>query len=724
MLGKTKFLSLFVLLGLLFFPRQANILNEQSINVLDDREIFAWGVTEDELNQALANNFPEWANYEQNVRWSSEPAKLGEIVLNASFQEQFALNPAVTLITLGESMNWQLPSNSDLFFQSLDISERLNKLVFEWTNPENEAIRAHYPEVSNGATYALYVFFNYDIERLQTWHDSYIKLWGNDPSQPLMNTFLQTTAEPFLARPFYNPDGSFFTVNSFFDHQYPLYGNEGDGNIATTLYRFDGKVLDNAAFDPCDQYLGITCYSGHDGIDYNTPLHRPIRAAASGTVVNILTDSNTVLILHNNNLLTYYMHLDTVYVDDETDVEQGDVIGEAGNKGTGCKDDDCVHLHFGVRYSDNVQKDLDPFGWWSTDSDPWSQYPTYGQESTWLWKGDEAGDGHMTVDNRESQAQLFLHPSSTPPDPPNIGWHRVISGYQDEAWYTFMNQNTDTYAYWGIWGSTIEQAGEYTVQAYWPNDPDSNDEWLPASNAKYILYFHENGALREETLYGNQTLGANQFNPLCIVEHPEGDCPEDQIARFTLGQGATSLILSNPAGYDVSQHQRILFFDAVRWQQYLLPTTTPPTTPTFTPAPPTVTPTGTPALAVSTFDSDGEGWTVVNDAYPPIYHADGGNPGGYISAKDKQHGSYWYWRAPEKFHGDFSMAYGKVLTFDLKQSSTTSQANRDDIILTGGGVGLIFNTSYNPGTDWRRYPWRLERDGSPVARLIITINAT
>ena len=139
-------------------------------------------MTEDELNQALANNFPEWANYEQNVRWSSEPAKLGEIVLNASFQEQFALNPAVTLITLGESMNWQLPSNSDLFFQSLDISERLNKLVFEWTNPENEAIRAHYPEVSNGATYALYVFFNYDIERLQTWCNTYQQLFGTSSS--------------------------------------------------------------------------------------------------------------------------------------------------------------------------------------------------------------------------------------------------------------------------------------------------------------------------------------------------------------------------------------------------------------------------------------------------------------------------------------------------------------------------------------------------------------
>jgi len=82
--------------------------------------------------------------------------------------------------------------------------------------------------------------------------------------------------------------------------------------------------------------------------------------------------------------------------------------------------------------------------------------------------------------------------------------------------------------------------------------------------------------MREVYLYANQTLNAGQFNSLCKVEHPEGTCPEEQIARFSFDLGPTSVILSNPAGYDVSQHRKILFFDAVRWQQ---PTPTPTPTP-------------------------------------------------------------------------------------------------------------------------------------------------
>ena len=183
--------------------------------ILSNDEFFALGPKEEELNRALENNFPEWANYEQNVRWDSEPAKLGEIVREASFQEQFALNPAVTLVTLGESLDWQLPSDSDLFLQSMTIGERLNYLWFEWANPENENIRVQNPEVSNGATYALYVFFDHDKDRLQAWQDTYYRLFGEYPSQPPTSTLLQssaTTVEPFLARPFYNPDNSFFTV--------------------------------------------------------------------------------------------------------------------------------------------------------------------------------------------------------------------------------------------------------------------------------------------------------------------------------------------------------------------------------------------------------------------------------------------------------------------------------------------------------------------------------
>jgi len=140
---------------------------------------FSFGPSGEELDQTLMDNYPDWANYEQNVSWYSEPVKMSKIVREASFQEKFSLNSAVTLVTLGESRNWQLPSGSDLFSETLAIGEKLHHLWFEWTNPENEQIRVQFPKVTNAATYALYVFFDHDVARLQTWCNTYEQLFGS-----------------------------------------------------------------------------------------------------------------------------------------------------------------------------------------------------------------------------------------------------------------------------------------------------------------------------------------------------------------------------------------------------------------------------------------------------------------------------------------------------------------------------------------------------------------
>jgi hypothetical protein len=146
--------------------------------VLSDDVFFAFGPSGEELNQALANSYSEWANYRQDVSWYSEPVTIGKIVREASFQEKFSLNAEVTLVTLGESLAWKLPANQDLFSQSLTISERLVRLWDEYSHPDNEAIRARYPEVKNSATYALYVFFNYETQRLRAWCMTHQKLFG------------------------------------------------------------------------------------------------------------------------------------------------------------------------------------------------------------------------------------------------------------------------------------------------------------------------------------------------------------------------------------------------------------------------------------------------------------------------------------------------------------------------------------------------------------------
>jgi len=153
--------------------------------------------------------------------------------------------------------------------------------------------------------------------------------------------------------------------------------------------------------------------------------------------------------------------------------------------------------------------------------------------------------------------------------------------------------------------------------------------------------------------------------------------------------------------FDVKHASDGIWFSTRGWPDVQIPVQVNGST--ITPTPPIITPTPSPILASSTFDTGDDGWTVVNDAYPPVYYAQGGNPGGYISATDKMQGSYWYWRAPSKFYGNVSAAYGKALTFDLKQSSTASQADQDDVILVGSGLTLVYNTSYNPGTNWTAY---------------------
>jgi len=152
------------------------------LNVLSDDVFFAYS-SEDELNQALANTYPQWAIYQENVPWNEEPEKLGKIVQEASFQETFALNPEVTLVTLGESFQWQLTVDKDIFEHSLTIGERLVRLWDEFSHPDNQAIRSQFREVSNGATYALYAFFEFDKGELQNWCNSYQSLFGTLPMQ-------------------------------------------------------------------------------------------------------------------------------------------------------------------------------------------------------------------------------------------------------------------------------------------------------------------------------------------------------------------------------------------------------------------------------------------------------------------------------------------------------------------------------------------------------------
>src|SRR5437867_409844 len=120
-------------------------------------------------------------------------------------------------------------------------------------------------------------------------------------------------------------------------------------------------------------------------------------------------------------------------------------------------------------------------------------------------------------------------------------------------------------------------------------------------------------------------------------------------------------------------------------------------------------------IAQSTFDSGPDGWGSIFRQYPfvqmgtsttsfsnhvvlgtnstAVHQATGGHPGGFMEASDGSNLGDWYWRAPAKFLGDKSRAYGATLSFDLKSdlgTGATTLADHD-IILSGGGITLYGN---------------------------------
>lgn len=119
-------------------------------------------------------------------------------------------------------------------------------------------------------------------------------------------------------------------------------------------------------------------------------------------------------------------------------------------------------------------------------------------------------------------------------------------------------------------------------------------------------------------------------------------------------------------------------------------------------------------IAISTFDTGAENWTAVGDptSATPRWHAAGGNPGAHIQVVDAVRGDGVFWKAPPKFLGNVSAAYGRTLTFDLAQSALDAQGyGGPDVALVGGAAGrefAIVTRLSNPRAVWTRYTVRLD----------------
>lgn len=150
-----------------------------------NNQVFSYSKTDkDELDRALMNTFPQWASFRQKLEWRADPVSAGQVVEDASFEATFQLNPAVTLVTVGLHLNWELPSDGDLFSIARSAGEKLNGFYWDYAFDDVDdqtQIKADHPEVGNAATYSIYAFFEYDQSALKEWCDIYKLLFDKSP---------------------------------------------------------------------------------------------------------------------------------------------------------------------------------------------------------------------------------------------------------------------------------------------------------------------------------------------------------------------------------------------------------------------------------------------------------------------------------------------------------------------------------------------------------------
>jgi len=120
-------------------------------------------------------------------------------------------------------------------------------------------------------------------------------------------------------------------------------------------------------------------------------------------------------------------------------------------------------------------------------------------------------------------------------------------------------------------------------------------------------------------------------------------------------------------------------------------------------------------LASSNFDVDAEGWHALNGSVSFEWLTSGGDPDGYVQAKDRNSQTLWFFEAPSAYLGNVLSAYGGTLSFALKGDSTSLPlvVPYADVHLLGqNGVRLVFAGGALPVSTWTSYSIALVADGS------------
>lgn len=127
-------------------------------------------------------------------------------------------------------------------------------------------------------------------------------------------------------------------------------------------------------------------------------------------------------------------------------------------------------------------------------------------------------------------------------------------------------------------------------------------------------------------------------------------------------------------------------------------------------------------LAFSNFSSDADGWLAKNGASPIDWFSTGGDPGGYVQAKDQSGtATLWFFSAPAKFVGNKLAAYGGTLSFDLRVITVAPPnpyAMADVQLAATDGTLISHYGNFSPVGSWGSFNVGLVADGSSWTYLL------
>jgi len=131
------------------------------------------------FDRILAEQNPAWATFRQEV--SHETRSAGVTFHETAFGPELGtgVNPAVLLVTYGLERNWELPTNGDLVSEVDHIRAVLRQHESDWILGKID--QSQYPPMANGATYALYRYFNGDLSTLEDWCHTFVQVYGESP---------------------------------------------------------------------------------------------------------------------------------------------------------------------------------------------------------------------------------------------------------------------------------------------------------------------------------------------------------------------------------------------------------------------------------------------------------------------------------------------------------------------------------------------------------------